>query len=164
MTATLTVRMLVALGLTWSIGFERELRGAAAGDRTISLVGLGSAVIGYLALHRAPHALAGVITGVGFIGAGVIVHSVQTAPDAATGPAPESRRLSAVHGVTTAATIYLAAAIGAAAGQGYLLLALEATVACLLLLEVRHLVWLRWLDGRYWRDRLNIPDDDRADL
>ncbi|MFN8051215.1 MAG: MgtC/SapB family protein [Acidimicrobiales bacterium] len=144
------VRMLVALGLTFAIGFERELRGSPAGDRTFSLVGLGSAVVGYLALNGAPNALAGVVTGVGFIGAGVIVHS-----DDAVGM---------VQGVTTAATIYLAAAIGAAAGQGELLMATEATAISLLILEVRHIRILRFVDGRYWRRKFDTSEDEMMDM
>ena len=166
---TLTIRLLVALGLTWAIGFERELRGAAAGDRTFALIGVGSAVIGYLALDHAPNALAGVVTGIGFIGAGLIVHGALPkrpgAPDGADVDVDAGNRaIGRIRGVTTAATIYLAAAVGAAAGQGSLLLAFEATIGCLLLLEVRHLRWLRFLDGRFWRHRLHLPDDDPADL
>ncbi|MEI2654057.1 MAG: MgtC/SapB family protein [Microthrixaceae bacterium] len=166
---TLTIRLLVALGLTWAIGFERELRGAAAGDRTFALIGVGSAVIGYLALDHAPNALAGVVTGIGFIGAGLIVHGALPnrpgAPDGADVDVDAGNRaIGRIRGVTTAATIYLAAAVGAAAGQGSLLLAFEATIGCLLLLEVRHLRALRFLDGRFWRHRLHLPDDDPADL
>jgi len=69
--------------------------------------------------------------------------------------------MSMVRGVTTAATIYQAAAVGAAAGQGQLLLAALATAASLLLLEVRHVRALRVLDGRHWRNR--IGDADRPD-
>ena len=130
----LSLRLLAALGLSYAIGFERELRGSAAGDRTFSLIGLGAAVIGFLALHDAPNALAGVVTGIGFIGAGVIIHGGD----------------DIVRGVTTAATIFLTAAVGAACGQGQLLLAAEATVASLFLLEVRHARALRFLDGRHW--------------
>lgn len=185
--AEISVRLLVALALTWVLGFERELRGSAAGDRTFSLVGLGSAVVGYLALNGAPNALAGVLTGIGFIGAGVIIHGGTMAGDATSWPGRTSdppepdhggdkvasdRSLAVtgastmgdmgmVRGVTTAATIYLAAAVGAAAGQGQLLLAALATAASLLLLEVRHVRALRVLDGRYWRNRTG--DADRPD-
>src|SRR5574338_106681 len=91
----LAIRLLVALALTWAVGFERELRGAAAGDRTFSLVGLGSAVVGYLALDGAPHALAGVLTGIGFVGAGVIFGNTGDIRD------PEK-----IHGITTAAALF----------------------------------------------------------
>ncbi|WP_426574856.1 MgtC/SapB family protein [Aquihabitans sp. McL0605] len=145
--ADLTFRMLAALGLTYLIGFERELRGAAAGDRTFALIGLGSAVIGFLALNNAPNALAGVVTGIGFLGAGVIIHG---------GVRPDE---SMIRGVTTAATIYLAAAVGAACGQGELYLATITTAGALFMLEVRHGKVLRWLDGRRWAHRFVAPND-----
>jgi putative Mg2+ transporter-C (MgtC) family protein len=128
-------RLFVALALTYLIGFEREIRGAAAGDRTFALVGVGSAVVGALALDHAPNALAGVVTGIGFIGAGVILHAGSSGD-------------TMVRGVTTAATIYLAAAVGAAAGQGELLMAGLATGCAVFVLEIRHLRILRFLDGR----------------
>jgi putative Mg2+ transporter-C (MgtC) family protein len=147
------VRMAVALVLTYALGFEREIRGSSAGDRTFALVGMGSAAIGYLALGGAPNALAGVVTGIGFLGAGVIIHG------GATGD-------SMVRGVTTAAAIYLAAAVGAAAGQGELLLATVTTAAAILVLEARHLRWLRVFDGRRLASRVAHDDsmgDDRRD-
>ncbi|CAN5581056.1 hypothetical protein BH10ACT1_BH10ACT1_28730 [soil metagenome] len=161
--------LLVALALTWAIGFERELRGSAAGDRTFSLVGMGSAVIGYLALDHAPNALAGVVTGIGFIGAGVIIHGATSSrdPDGLDDPAPAPGSgdddMRMVRGVTTAATIYLAAAVGAACGQGQLFLALLATGFSLFLLEVRHVRVLRWIDGRHWRKRFGDADGDQRD-
>ncbi len=143
------VRLLLALALTWAVGFERELRGAAAGDRTFALVGVGSALVGYLSLAGAPHALAGVLTGIGFVGGGVIFgHPSDEFPDK-------------IHGITTAAALFLVASVGMAAGRGELLLATVAAGAALLLLEIRHLRWLRVLDGRNWRgDRQDPPTSD----
>lgn len=143
--ADLVARMALALVLTYAIGFEREARGAAAGDRTFALVGLGSAIIAYLATNGAPNALAGVVTGVGFLGAGVIIHG------GAQGD-------SMVRGITTAATIYLAAAVGAAAGQGELLLASFTAAAAIFVLEVRHARVLRLLDGRRMASRIRADD------
>lgn len=157
----MSVHLLVALALCWAIGFERELRGSAAGDRTFALVGIGSAVIGYLALDNAPNALAGVVTGIGFLGAGVIIHGSNEPQDASA----RNGSLGGVRGVTTAATIFLAAAVGAAAGQGQLLLATFATLISMLLLEVRHLRILRFFDGRHWRGELldDLPPDPSPD-
>lgn len=157
----MAAHLLVALALTWAIGFERELRGSAAGDRTFALLGIGSAVIGYLALDGAPNALAGVVTGIGFLGAGVIIHDSRADTDRPAG----NGALGGVKGVTTAATIFLAAAVGAAAGQGQLLLATLATVISILLLEVRHLRILRFFDGRHWRGELldDLPPDAAGD-
>lgn len=153
----MVLHLLVALALCWAIGFERELRGSAAGDRTFALIGVGSAVVGYLALDNAPNALAGVVTGIGFLGAGVIIHGSNGAQETP----PTNGPLGGVKGVTTAATIFLAAAVGAAAGQGQLLLAALATLISLLLLEVRHLRVLRFFDGRHWRGELldDLPPD-----
>ncbi|MGI8757141.1 MAG: MgtC/SapB family protein [Acidimicrobiales bacterium] len=138
----LTVRLLVALGLTYAIGFEREVRGSTAGNRTFALVGVGAAVVAFLATNGAPNALAGVITGIGFLGAGVIIHEGDSGSDT-------------VRGVTTAATIFASAAVGAAAGQGALLLAGEAALVTLVVLEIRHSRVLRILDGRYWASRFS---------
>src|SRR5580765_735347 len=62
----------VAFALSYVIGFERELRGAPAGDRTFALVGTGAAAMTAVLIGPAPNAIAGVITGVGFIGAGLL--------------------------------------------------------------------------------------------
>lgn len=135
-----SLRVLLAFGLAYAIGFERAVRGSIAGDRTFSLIGIGSAVIGFLASRGAPNALAGVVTGIGFIGAGVILHR-------------SMGKESMIEGVTTAATIFAAAGIGAAAGQGEMLLAAVSTVLVLLALELRHLPLVSALDGRRWAHR-----------
>ena len=140
--STLLVRLLVAMGLTYLLGFERQIRGSTAGDRTFTLVGLGAAVIGYLATNGAPNALAGVVTGIGFLGAGVIIHG-----------GGDNEGNGMVRGVTTAATFFLAAAVGASAGQGHLLFSAEAAIAGLVILELQHVRFLRFLDGRYWSTR-----------
>jgi putative Mg2+ transporter-C (MgtC) family protein len=62
-TTTLLVRLMVAFALTFALGFERELRGSLAGDRTFSLVGIASAVLGNLAGAGSPNAIAGAVTG-----------------------------------------------------------------------------------------------------
>jgi putative Mg2+ transporter-C (MgtC) family protein len=88
------------------IGFDREVRNKPAGLRTMALVALGSAVF-VLAAAAAVNAdstsrvIQGVITGVGFLGAGTIIR----------GQTEES-----VRGLTTAASIWLAAAVGVACG------------------------------------------------
>ena len=137
--------LVVAVALTYLLGFERDLRGAATGDRVFALVGAGTGVIGLISLHGAPNALAGAITGIGFIGGGLVFRQ-----------AFGSQQV--VRGMTTAAALFAAAAIGAAAGQGRLLVAVVATALTLFVLEIRHLRWLRLLDGRRWARF--FPDDD----
>jgi putative Mg2+ transporter-C (MgtC) family protein len=135
----------VAVGLTYALGFERALRGAPAGDRVFALIGAGAGVVGIIAAHGAPNALAGAITGIGFIGGGLVFRQ-------AVG------RNHVVVGLNTAAAIFAAAGIGAAAGQGRVLVAGFATALALLVLEIRHIRVLNMLDGRRWSGRFS--DDD----
>ena len=141
-----SAHLAVAVGLTYALGFERDVRGAPSGDRVFALVGAGSAVVGILAANGAPNALAGAITGIGFIGGGLVFRQAFGSQQVVTG-------------ITTAAAIFACAAIGAAAGQGRLLVAVVATALCLFVLEIRHLRWLSMLDGRRWSRY--FPDDDK---
>lgn len=100
------------------LGLNRQLHRKPAGLRTHALVALGAAVVSWLIMevgHGAPDAFSrvvqGVITGIGFLGAGVIMHH-----DA------ESR----VEGLTTAASIWMAAMLGICCGSGRIV---EAAVA-----------------------------------
>jgi putative Mg2+ transporter-C (MgtC) family protein len=138
----------VAAGLTYALGYERSARGAVAGDRVFCMIGTGSGVIGIIALHGAPNALAGAITGIGFIGGGIVFRRA-------------AGRNQLVLGLNTAAAIFAAAAIGAAAGQGRLLVAGFATVLTGFVLEIRHIRVLSMLDGRRWVGRLR---DDETTL
>ena len=128
-----------AIGFT--IGWEREVRGAAAGDRTFALVTTASAAVVAVWGRVAPNTVAGVMTGVGFIGGGLVLRG-------------ES---GMIKGVTTAATIWTAAAIGIVAGAGNLLLATLIGVLSLLTLEIRYIPVLRLLDGR--RHIAKMSDD-----
>lgn len=140
----LIIRVLVGWGLTFVLGFERAVRGAPAGDRTFSLVGAGTALIGTLSLSS-PAVLGGAVTGIGFIGGGLCFR--QAAQDK-----------EILHGVTTAASIFGAAAIGAAAGVGHIWLAVIATAAVFISLEIRHLPLFRLLDARRWQPYFHSDD------
>jgi putative Mg2+ transporter-C (MgtC) family protein len=144
------VRLLVAFGLSYALGFERELRGSLAGDRTFSLIGVGSATIGIVAAHGAPNALAGAVTGIGFIGGGLAFRR-------------STKQGEVLHGITTAAAIFAAAAIGAAAGEGFLLAAALATAMVLLILEIRYIPGLRVLDARSWSSRFANDEPTGSD-
>lgn len=139
-------RILVAFGLTFALGFERQLRGSAAGDRTFSLIGVATAVIGVLSAQGALTLLSGAVTGVGFIGAGLLFRQ-------------SDQNFGVVHGVTTAASILAAAGIGAAAGEGQLFLAFIATVLVLLILELRYIPGVRILDANRWKHRFQDDED-----
>ena len=105
-------RLLLAAGLGAAIGLEREYRQKPAGLRTNILIALGSAlftILSSLMGHDAGTAdriSAQIVTGIGFLGGGAILRSG-----------------TEVHGMTTAATIWVNAAIGMAAGAGHFALA-----------------------------------------
>jgi putative Mg2+ transporter-C (MgtC) family protein len=138
------LHVLAAAGLTYLVGFERDLRRAGAGERVFALIGIGAGIVGVLATHGAPAALTGALTGVGFIGAGLLFRQ---------------ERAEFVRGLTTAAAILASVAIGAAAGEGQLLLAVVGTAVTLLVLEGRYIPMLRLLDARRWSSR--IRHDER---
>src|SRR5262245_59251195 len=121
----LTVRLLLAAGLGAAIGLEREARQKPAGLRTNILIAVGSALFTTVSVHfggvgGTPDRIAAqIVTGVGFLGAGAILHSAVS-----------------VHGLTTAAKIWVNPAVGMAAGAGQYLMATVATVITLLVLIV----------------------------
>lgn len=152
--ATELVHVLAAAALTYALGFERDLRGSPAGDRVFALIGITAGLAGVFAVHGSPNALQGVLTGIGFIGAAVLFRQ-------------DLGRVQLVRGLTTAAALFAAVAIGAAAGEGSLLLAVVATAVSLLVLEMRYIRGLRLLDGRRWagrfrQDETPAPPPDAA--
>lgn len=137
------LRLCVALLLGAAIGLERESNDHSAGIRTNTLVALGSALFtiisayGFSALLQEPHiqidptrVASYIIAGIGFLGGGTIFLQ---------------RRNGQVKGLTTAAAVWVVAAIGMACGVGMLL---EALVVSLLTLVV--LIGLRYLERTVW--------------
>ncbi|HIK11811.1 MAG TPA: MgtC/SapB family protein [Oscillatoriaceae cyanobacterium M33_DOE_052] len=128
-----TLRLGVALLVGAIIGIDRQLRAKSAGLRTHMLVSLGSAlfILVPIQLNVAQESadafsrvLQGVITGVGFVGGGVILHE------------SGSESTSKVGGVTTAAAIWIASALGIAAGCGLWLLSLAGAILSLFTLSI----------------------------
>jgi len=119
------VRLFLAAGLGAAIGVERELRQKAAGLRTNMLIALGSAVFTVVSLELArnggtPDRIAAqIVTGIGFLGAGSILRSGRS-----------------IHGMTTAATIWVNASVGMAAGAGLYTVAIAGTIITLIVLAV----------------------------
>ncbi|MCK5000741.1 MAG: MgtC/SapB family protein [Anaerohalosphaera sp.] len=107
------------------IGLEREINGKPAGLRTNIIICVGSCAFTILAWHfgdnvsgdASSRIVAGVITGVGFLGGGVLI-----------------REGSSIHGLTTAASIWLVTSIGIACGIGQFAIALIVTVMALIVL------------------------------
>ena len=117
------IELFVAFGLTALIGLERELQGKSAGLRTQTIVGTAAALILLVSKYGFQDVLveglvvvdpsrvaAQIVSGIGFLGAGIIIF-----------------RRGSVHGLTTAAAVWESAAIGMAAGAGLLLLACTVT-------------------------------------
>lgn len=111
------VAMIVSIICGGAIGFEREYKNKSAGFRTIILISLGSTIFTIVSRHGVgadDRISANIITGIGFIGAGVIFKD----------------KIS-VRGLTTAAVIWTSAAIGMTTGIGYHALALCLTIITL---------------------------------
>jgi putative Mg2+ transporter-C (MgtC) family protein len=106
----LILRLVLAAVLAGLLGFQREHVGKSAGMRTHMLVGMGAALLAllpqqaHMATADLSRVLQGLITGIGFLGAGAIL---------------KTQNGDTVHGLTTAAGIWMTAAIGVAVGLGH---------------------------------------------
>jgi len=114
-----------------AIGLNRKLHGKPVGIRTHSLVALGSATFVYVSLGGAELAanggpalrtVQGIVTGIGFVGAGVILH--------------RSGGKDKITGLTTASALWFTAALGAACGAGLFVPAIVATIIALIVLII----------------------------
>ena len=127
------IALVLSLVLCGIIGIEREKRGRSAGLRTHLLVGVGSCIIMIISIYGFPKIIhddqiftrdvarlaAQVVTGVGFLGAGAIIH-----------------RNSGTRGLTTAATIWIVMAIGLACGSFNFILAVGGTALIIVVLTI----------------------------
>ena len=124
-TIEMVLRLALAGVLGGVIGAEREYRAKVAGTRTHLLVALGAALMMLVSRHGfggvgdPGRVAAQIVSGIGFIGAGAIMVNKH-----------------AIHGLTTAAGIWVAAGIGMAAAAGLYVLAVATTVLSLIGLEV----------------------------
>ena len=115
--------IILAVGLGAVVGLEREIRGKAAGLRTNVLICLGAAVFTIISARMAggqepiTRIAAQIVTGIGFLGAGAIIQD-----------------RGSVHGLTTAATIWLVASIGMACGAGLYKFATVSTIIAIVVL------------------------------
>jgi putative Mg2+ transporter-C (MgtC) family protein len=134
MLARSIVRLILAAILGGLIGLEREFKRKPAGLRTNMFICFGSAMFTLLSVQLAGQFIgdhtriaAQIIPGIGFIGAGSILHS-----------------RGSVSGLTTAATLFVVAGVGMAAGGGLYLTAIFATMVILVALNV-----LGWMEARF---------------
>ena len=125
---TIILRLLLATALGAIIGYQRERAGKPAGLRTHILICLGAAlftvasIYGFGPASDPARVAAGVLVGIGFLGAGAIIRTGE----------------GIVAGLTTAATIWAVAAIGLAAGAGLYVVAAVATALILIVLYLPH--------------------------
>jgi putative Mg2+ transporter-C (MgtC) family protein len=143
-------QLIIAFVFGVLIGFDRERSGKAAGIRTQMLICVGSALLAGISVHIAnkygtvgdpSRLMAQIVTGIGFVGAGVIIKSQHR-----------------VSGVTTAATIWTTAAIGIAIGSGFYVPAVVTTIFVLLLDPLAALQYKYGLKSYAYV--LKVPKDD----
>ena len=133
--ATVSFRLLLAATLGGALGYERESAGKAAGMRTHMLVAIGTAMFLTAANlsgggdAESSRIIQGVVAGIGFLGAGAIVKGK---------PGEE------IHGLTTAASVWMTAAIGVAVGLGHASTAILSAILALIVLAVMQR-WFQWL-------------------
>jgi len=144
----LASHIVIAAGLGALIGLERELSGKDPSLRTFALISVGSCVFSIVSAYTAfgvPNADPGriaaqIVTGIGFLGAGAIFRSKR-----------------GVSGLTTAALMWVTAAIGMAVGFDKIDLAILATVTCLFIVYFLKLIHF-WL--RRWRPHVYSDSED----
>jgi putative Mg2+ transporter-C (MgtC) family protein len=147
----LILRILAAGLLGGLIGFEREVRAKEAGLRTHFLVALGAALFmvisqfAFTGRFDAARVAAQVVSGIGFIGAGVIIF-----------------QKNVVRGVTTAAGLWVAAAIGLACGAGMYDIAIASTLMALMCLETMHFITKRYGEKSVTLEISPIKGEDMA--
>ena len=125
------LRLVAATAIGAMVGLDRELRRKAAGLRTHALVGLGASLLTVVISSFVPQSehidalsrvIQGIIAGVGFLGGGAILKT------------SGSNEQESVHGITTAASIWVVAALGIACGAGQWVPALMAAALTLIVL------------------------------
>lgn len=136
-------QIILAFGVGIVIGYDRERSGKAAGIRTQMLVCVGSALLAAISIHLGEKTgsngdparlMAQIVSGIGFLGAGVILKNGG----------------GKVVGVTTAATIWTTAAIGIAIGSSFYIPAILATLMVLLLDPIAHFQYRYGLKSDYY--------------
>jgi putative Mg2+ transporter-C (MgtC) family protein len=141
-------RIALAAFLGYLVGLDRALRGKDAGDRTFSLVALGSAAFVALGVELYPgsadRVIQGVTAGVGFLGAGIIF-----------------RASGGVRGLTTAAALWTAAAVGSLVGAGLYVAGAALAGIVVVVLELHAVGFLRRISMRRRGRREAEPEPEQ---
>ncbi|WP_201831872.1 MgtC/SapB family protein [Microvirga zambiensis] len=126
----MSLRLCAATMAGMAVGINRDIHNKPIGMRTLGLVSLGSAIVilsgsVYEGIHfgqdSVSRVIQGILTGLGFLGAGAVLRA---------------RDKMEVHGLTTAATVWIAAGLGVAAGLGAWFITIAGTIVTLLLLTL----------------------------
>lgn len=144
-------KLIVSFLLGAFIGLDRERHGRDAGIRTYAAVCIGATLFTAVANHlvddvaAASRVIANIVTGVGFLGAGIIYRNNSAGTS---------------HGLTTAATVWCTAAVGVAVGLNMFIIAVVGSSALYFLLSLHHQKWyVKWK-----KEMLSKHDDeDKAD-
>lgn len=142
-----SIKALLAVLLGGMIGLERNLTGHAAGLRTCMMISLAACLFTVLSVVAEPdewRIAPQIVTGVGFLGAGAVLHGRDQ-----------------VHGLTTAASVWLVAAIGMICGVGLFAVAVASTILALTLLAIFHPVSL-YLERRFEETPKRAPSSRLA--
>tara|TARA_R110001592_G_scaffold361973_1_gene674426 strand:- start:1318 stop:1785 length:468 start_codon:yes stop_codon:yes gene_type:complete len=135
----IVAQLFIAFLLGAIIGLEREKHGNAAGIRTYAAVTLGAALFTLIGIYSpdataAGRIVANVVTGIGFLGAGIIY---------------KDNTKGLTHGLTTASSVWAAAAVGVAVAYNMYFIAVAATAAIYFLLALHHFKWYNKLKNRW---------------
>jgi putative Mg2+ transporter-C (MgtC) family protein len=133
---TMIMRVILAFILGGLIGWERERHGISAGIRTYGAIALGSCVFGIVSISilggDPSRVAAQVVTGIGFLGGGMIFRQSD----------------HYVHGLTTAATLWATAAVGLAVSLGMYFISFLTSLLIFVLLFLPHMRWWRKVSGK----------------
>ncbi|EIA07361.1 MAG: MgtC/SapB family protein [Flavobacteriaceae bacterium] len=129
-------KLIISFFLGAFIGFDRERHGQDAGIRTYAAVCIGATLFTAITAHLVSNpadtsrVIANIVTGVGFLGAGIIYRN---------------NSVGTSHGLTTAATIWCTSAVGVAVGLNMFIISIVASLALYFLLSLHHQKWyLKW--------------------
>lgn len=145
----IAIRLLLSFAIGTAIGLEREYRSKAAGLRTMIMICLGSTIFTEISMNLGtnnPDRLAAnIVTGIGFLGGGVIFKDGLT-----------------ITGITTATTIWISAALGMAVGAGEYFIAVVGSgvvLVVLTLMEKIQGVVEQWHQSRTYKMEFKLSDD-----
>ncbi|PWM71704.1 MAG: hypothetical protein DBX59_08170 [Bacillota bacterium] len=145
------LRILLAVLLGFCIGFERKMRFKEAGIRTHTIVCAGAALIMIVSKYGfadvpdfdASRVAAQIVSGIGFIGAGMIIY-----------------RKTAIYGLTTAAGVWATAGVGMAVGSGLYIVSVGATILLITVQCIMHIRCKLFKTKTYWRLRVRFEQTE----